>query len=369
MADSLLTSLFGMLDSRSISGIAGALGAPDHSVLQGLKSSIACVLGGMASKSEDPGALRNILDLTPSAAGDGAMSQIARAASDANSPLISGGKRILSSLFGNSEPTVMNAVGSASGLRASATSTILAMVAPMVMGFLSKRVRTEGMNMNSFGGLLQRERDSIESALPPGVKDVIWPPAVKTVSATPVVAQTVTREPSTSYRWLPLLALALLIPVLAWMLHHARRPIVVHIPPVAAQRLPQRTPLGTASRSATDSIDTVKRALSDADLRFDTGSARLRPESQATLNSIAATLQRFPDVNLRVAGHTDNVGNPERNLELSQRRADTVVAELTAKGISTGRLSARGYGDENPIDSNSTAAGRARNRRVSLDIW
>src|SRR5262249_20861413 len=96
MADSLLASLFGMLDSRSVDEIAGSLEAPQQSVLQGLKSSIASVLGGMASKSEDSDALRNALDLTPSSAEDTTLTQIARAASDPNSPLISGGRRLLS---------------------------------------------------------------------------------------------------------------------------------------------------------------------------------------------------------------------------------------------------------------------------------
>jgi len=101
MADSLLASLFGMLDSRSVGGIAGALGAPEQSVWQGLKYSIASVLGGMISKSEDPGALRNLLDLAPSTTGDTTLTQIARAASDADSPLISAGRRLLDGLFGN----------------------------------------------------------------------------------------------------------------------------------------------------------------------------------------------------------------------------------------------------------------------------
>jgi len=144
MADSLSASLLGMLDMHSVGGIAGALEASERAVLQGLKSSIASVLGGMASKSEDPNALRNILDLASNSSGDATPTQMAHAAEDTNSPLISGGRRLLSGLFANTQPAVTDAVSSASGLRTNTASTILAMAAAMVMSFLNKKVRVKG---------------------------------------------------------------------------------------------------------------------------------------------------------------------------------------------------------------------------------
>jgi OmpA-OmpF porin, OOP family len=362
MADSLLASLFGMLDSRSISGIAGALGASEQSVTQGLKSSIASLLGGMASKSEDPAALRNMLDLAPSAAGDMTLSQVARAASDPSSPIISGGKRLVSALFGSAEPALTNGVSAASGLRANTTSTVLALAAPMVMSFLSKRVRTDGMDMRGLSSLLQRESGAIRNALPAGVADIIWPSTVR--AATPVVAQTIEKERS-SFNWLPLLALVALIPLILWLVHQAHKPVVPAVAPVTTET----TPLGTANRAVMGSVDMVKRALMNkTDLRFDTGSEKLRPESQAMLDNIAVILKRYPDVRINVAGYTDNVGSPDKNLQLSQKRANTVVAELVQRGVPADCLTAAGYGEENPIADNSTAVGRASNRRVSLDI-
>jgi outer membrane protein OmpA-like peptidoglycan-associated protein len=236
------------------------------------------------------------------------------------------------------------------------------MAAPMVMGFLSKLVRAEEMNMSSLGNLLQRESGSIRDALPAGLADVFWPSTLRT--ATPVVAQTVTRE-SSSYRWLPLLALVL-IPALFWMLNHARGPKVAPPAPVTTEM----TPRGTANRAAIDSVDVVKRALlTTADLKFDTGSAKLRPESEAVLDNMAAVLKKYPDVHVTVSGYTDSVGSPEKNLQLSQKRADAVVAGLVRRGISADRLTAEGHGEEYPIDNNSTGVGRARNRHVFLDVW
>jgi OmpA-OmpF porin, OOP family len=362
MGESLLTSLFGMLDSRSIGGIAAALGASEPSLTRGLKSSIAAVLGCMASKSEDPSALHSLMDLTPSVGGETTMTQMVRAASDPNSPLISGGKRIISSLFGNTEGAVTDGISAASGLRTGTMSTVLAMAAPMVMSFLSRRVHTEGMNMRGLGSLLQGESGEIRNALPAGVANLFWPSTVRT--ATPVVAQAVEREKS-SFNWLPLLLIPLLIG-LFFLLHHPRRPVARMAIP--APVIPATPPLGTASRAITD-CDALRRAVANnADLKFDTGSVQLRAESQAKLNTIADTLKGCPDIHLTISGYTDNVGRADQNLKLSQKRANMVMAQLVRKGVSADRLTAEGHGEESPIADNSTGAGRASNRRVSVDV-
>jgi outer membrane protein OmpA-like peptidoglycan-associated protein len=228
----------------------------------------------------------------------------------------------------------------------------------MVMSFIGGRVRAEGMTMSGLGSLLQRESDTFRSALPVGLRDQFWPQAS---TASPVVAQAVEREkPSTN--WLPLLALAALIPALFWM-YHWRQQAMPPIAPVA----PAVT--GPANRIATEATDLMKPRLpGNVDLRFDTGSAKLRPESQAKLNDIAGIFVTNPNARMTVTGHTDSVGNPERNLQLSQKRANEVMAQLVRKGISPDRIVAGGSGQQYPVADNSTAEGRAQNRRVSVDV-
>jgi len=101
---------------------------------------------------------------------------------------------------------------------------------------------------------------------------------------------------------------------------------------------------------------------------FATGSAQLNPSSAQTLDEAAETLSRYPELKVEVQGHTDSTGNREFNVDLSQRRAESVRTYLVNKGISAARLTARGYGPDRPIMSNATADGRARNRRVELEI-
>lgn len=102
-------------------------------------------------------------------------------------------------------------------------------------------------------------------------------------------------------------------------------------------------------------------------LVFDFDSATLKPDSRTTLDEIAKLLSDQPNLHLVVVGHTDNQGSPDYNMDLSERRAQSVVAALTTTyGIAPERLSASGAGLTAPIASNDTEEGRAKNRRVEL---
>ena len=85
-------------------------------------------------------------------------------------------------------------------------------------------------------------------------------------------------------------------------------------------------------------------------------------------NNIATVLTSCPSVHLDIAGFTDNVGSADSNLRLSQKRADSVVAQLVNKGVPRDRLTAEGYGEEDAVADNSMEQGRAQNRRVAMRV-
>jgi outer membrane protein OmpA-like peptidoglycan-associated protein/ABC-type amino acid transport substrate-binding protein len=100
---------------------------------------------------------------------------------------------------------------------------------------------------------------------------------------------------------------------------------------------------------------------------FETGKADLKPESRPVLVEIAETLAQHADLNILIEGHTDNVGSPVSNLALSEARAAAVKAALVSDyGADAGRISTAGLGDTKPAVPNTTAEGRAQNRRVEV---
>ncbi|MBL0191197.1 MAG: OmpA family protein [Saprospiraceae bacterium] len=103
-------------------------------------------------------------------------------------------------------------------------------------------------------------------------------------------------------------------------------------------------------------------------LLFETGKSTLVPSSQEQLKNIAAILKAFPNVNIKLGGYTDNVGKPEANVALSQSRAENVKGQLVKMGIAASRLAAEGYGEQHPVADNTTAEGRAQNRRIDIRV-
>jgi outer membrane protein OmpA-like peptidoglycan-associated protein len=104
-------------------------------------------------------------------------------------------------------------------------------------------------------------------------------------------------------------------------------------------------------------------------IQFNTGRATIKTESHELLDEIAAALNKFKAVRkLEVGGHTDNVGNDEKNMTLSQERADSVRAYLVAKEVDESRLVTKGYGETTPVVENDSSTNRATNRRVEFNI-
>lgn len=101
-------------------------------------------------------------------------------------------------------------------------------------------------------------------------------------------------------------------------------------------------------------------------VQFKTGTAVLGSSSKTILDNVAATLNSNQHLNFEVAGHTDNTGNYQNNVSLSERRANSVRQYLINKGVVADRLSAKGYGPDKPVANNDTHEGRSRNRRVEL---
>jgi len=101
---------------------------------------------------------------------------------------------------------------------------------------------------------------------------------------------------------------------------------------------------------------------------FEFNKTHLRPDAKTILTWVLGIMQKYPDMQVELAGYTDSIGSAAYNLKLSQKRAEAVKAYLVEKGIADSRIQAKGYGKENPVASNKTDDGREYNRRVELHI-
>jgi outer membrane protein OmpA-like peptidoglycan-associated protein len=106
----------------------------------------------------------------------------------------------------------------------------------------------------------------------------------------------------------------------------------------------------------------------DSGLLFDVDKSELRDTSKANLIDLARILNKYPDTNILMEGHTDSTGSDEYNLKLSKERAEAVAFFLAESQVSSGRFSTKGYGEAQPIATNDTAEGRQQNRRVDVAI-
>lgn len=119
---------------------------------------------------------------------------------------------------------------------------------------------------------------------------------------------------------------------------------------------------------AVDSQQQVDQALADRTIEFETGSATLTASGRQVLDAVAPVLNELGKRKLSLVGHTDSSGDRGLNLSLSQARADAVKGYLVEKGIDPVRISTSGVGPDQPIASNDSATGRAKNRRIDFRV-
>ena len=155
------------------------------------------------------------------------------------------------------------------------------------------------------------------------------------------------------------------------------KPVVTTITRVA-EKLEERTV--TVSEKECCSLDemydlilngqnfSTKKVCSFTDINFDFDKATLRPGSEEYLDKFVMILQKFPNINVSIIGHTDNIGDAQYNLILSKRRAESVAQYFIKNGIDESRLKYYGVGARQPLVENTSSSARALNRRVEFDI-
>ena len=403
------------LASPAVGAIAQRLGESDTAVSRGLQASLASVLGGLAIKGSDIGVVRQVFELITSPSNDSSM--IANPAELVRTmPTSAGaglGGTLLSTIFGNRTGAVGDLIARTAAFKnTSSGASLLSMAAPLVLGFLGKKVREGGLSVGSLTSFLASERDEILAAAPSGLTSLVdTPVATAGVAPTSIPYARAVEPAPRGNRWLwPLVGLAALL--LVWFGLRSRTAGVGTTDSAVAtgtldsaaartgaavsaaggaisdaarelgafgkRMLPGGVELNIPERgieaNLINFIEDGSRAVNDTTwfnfdrLNFATGSATILPESEDQLDNIAAVLKAYPNVNVKIGGYTDNTGDAAANQRLSQQRAEAVQQALVGKGIASGRLAAEGYGAQHPVGDNATEEGRAKNRRIALRV-
>jgi outer membrane protein OmpA-like peptidoglycan-associated protein len=334
------------------------------------------------------------------------------AATDA---VVRAGGRLVPGLLGARTETVTGMIAGGSGVRRSSVTTMLGLAAPIVMSVIGKQIAAQGLDGPGLLNMLAEQRTTIMRAAPAGLaslfgaRDAERAPAEPWAERAPVeprvsnervpaeriaperiAAEPIERERTPAgAQWWPAALLAGLAALgLLFYFARARGPEVPATStetPAASVRqtttmtLPggkhvtvgQNGPvyqLGTFLADTSSGAAAVPKHIVFDDLNFETGSARLTPASQQTVDALVSVLQAYPSAQVSLEGHTDSTGDPTANKTLSMQRAQAVKDMLVRGGVTGDRVTVEGYGQDRPVAPNDTEAGRARNRRLELVV-
>jgi OmpA-OmpF porin, OOP family len=399
---SLVQTLTDLITPQLVGALSSRLGESETAVAKGLQGGAAALLGGIANRATDTSFLSQILSLVNSGGGAAGIlgSLGAMAAGGSNPGLADIGGKLLNMVLGSNQNAVTSALGQATGLKGSSASSLLSMAGPLVLGLLGKQVA--GGGVSSLASMLSSEAGSIKNLLPGGLGSLLSmaAPSMPSVSSPSISVP----EESSSNKWLlPLLLAGAAIAGLIWWMNRGAEPMkeavkeatpavetavnTVQTQANAAwaalgdlfkRKLPSGLELNIPKLGVENRlIDFIEDASKPIDkttwfdfdrLLFDTGKATLQAASREQLENVANILKAFPNVELKIGGYTDNVGDPKANMALSAARAKTVMDELVGMGIAATRLTSEGYGDQHPVADNATEDGKAKNRRVSMRV-
>jgi OmpA-OmpF porin, OOP family len=394
----------------TLGAISGLLGESEAATKSGLGAILPTVLGSVINKGSTTEGAGNLLNMLKTGGHDGSVldnfGSILGGGGSGVSNLLNSGGGIISSLLGDKVGGIVNLISSMSGLKSGSATSLMSMAAPMVMGLIGKQTASQGLNASGLMSMLAGQSDYVKAALPSGISNLMGFGNVGGAAKAAVSQATATVEEAKSglgsmMPWL-LGAAVLVGGFLAYRSCDTPKAELDKVAEVAKTTTKAATagidtmaskagsmieagkamlpggvsldiPKGSLEEKMLmfiESKDTVSKKLwFDFDrLLFETGKSSLKPESIEQLKNVAAIMKAFPKVKIKIGGYTDNKGSAESNMKLSADRAKNVMAELVKLGTEAPRMEAEGYGIGNPVASNDTEEGRAKNRRISISV-
>ena len=394
---SILTELRRLISPELLSEVAHQTHESESTVASAYDAAIPACAATIANRSNDGGFMNQLVNLATGIPADsdptGAAMRLVSspAATDASTAAGSW----LSMLFGQHRAGITSNIADYAGIRQSSATSLLMTCAPLVLGYLGRLIRTHNLTATTLAERLRGEQSEFVSALPAGFEmpGIVRTPAHAAMDDAARFREPRREEQRDSFAF-PLTALlaALAVGGMLWWGISSSRPrevARVNVPspapsavgtagtiaPAPARAVPTppsfRFPAGSFEDRMAKYLASPGTGSMNIDLdrvEFISGSSRLTPRSRAQIDRLATVIRAYPNSTIVVAGHTDNRGRDAANLKLSQARAESVAKALTDGGVASSRVRAEGYGSQKPVADNSTPRGRAKNRRVTLEV-
>ena len=406
-------NLLDVLKSQLTSGntmdvISNLLGENKTTAQSGLDAILPTLLGSVIQKSSSTEGANSVLNVLKSGSFDGSMLNNISGLlgdGDATNTLLNSGSSLLNTFLGEKTASVINIISNLSGLKNGSTSSLLKLAAPLLMSVIGKN--SSGLSASGLASMLMGQSSFVKDALPAGIGNLLGLSALGSPAVSSTATTTATTDDSSSLfsKLTPWLLGAAVLAGLLFAWKSCQKTEMT--PPAVVESAKQTTSdtvtkasdaMGNAANKVVEAfkvslpggtvLDVPKGSLEDQivafiqskeavsktkwfdfdRLLFETGKATLKPESEEQLKNTAAIMKAFPKVKIKIGGYTDNTGNAASNMKLSADRAKNVMSELVKLGVAAARLTAEGYGSNNPVASNDTEEGKAKNRRISISV-
>jgi outer membrane protein OmpA-like peptidoglycan-associated protein len=379
----LIHPLLNSFPPQTWTALAGSLNETPEHTRQGLADALPMFFASLIGKGSTPAGAAGLLAMIRNNHVNLDRVASGRESAVTEPGVLREGGTMAQSVLGDGFGNAANAISRHAGIALSSAQSLLGLAAPLALGGVAKAAPPSGFTPEGLMRFLQGQRDDVLSAAPQGLP-------INVARAAETVRTTAAPAPRTGNRWLPWLAgLAALI-VLGLVLNQCatQRAVTTPVPeappkivappaPPASNiiDLPGGIRLNVAPGSIGYNLATflgsgqpAPRTFTFDNMNFDSGNVVLTPESIATLDAIASTLNAYPTAQVRLEGHTDSTGDHAANVALSLARAQAVAKSLMDRGVEQSRITAAGFGPDRPIAGNDTEAGRAQNRRLELTV-
>jgi OmpA-OmpF porin, OOP family len=398
-ANLLLNQVSSEFGGDALNRIASTIGESPGKIKTALSDMLPALLGGLASKAQTKEGAHELLNVIHRDHLD--TDQYEHVADAIKAPnalgnLMNTGGPLLDTVLEGKSAAVSDWVASHAGIKPASSKSLMSMVLPLVLGLIGRRVG--GGGESGLMSLLGKPQTFLQDA-PGALTGVLGMGGAAAGAARPVVSEIESRGQryaaaaagtSPWRKWLlPLLLLLGLIALLAYFMGR-REPEPTAAPataPIVAGAdlgafMDRKLPNGVTLHIPTNGVENKLLAFIEDKgkpvspttwfsfdrLEFETNASTLKPSSQEQVRNIAEIMKAYPKVTVKFGGYTDNTGSPDKNLQLSRERASSAMNQVAALGVDASRLTAEGYGEQNPIADNATDEGRQRNRRVDINV-